>query len=288
MSARWLLAALLTQAAAVQTFDASRAWDHLRHLVSIGPRPSGSAAIDQTRAYIKEQLTAAGVTFSEQSWEQQTPLDAVHMVNLVAALPGARKERIVIAGHYDTKLYREFRFVGASDGGSSAAFLIELARVLKARKTALTIEILFLDGEEARRPDWQGSDNTYGSRRYVETARKDGTLASLKAMILVDMIADRNLTIRRDSNSTEWLTDIIWSTARRLKQPAFMQEPTRVEDDHLPFLAAGVPSVDIIDLDYPPWHTAGDTLDAVSARSLQTVGDVLLASLSAIESHLAK
>ena len=88
-------------------------------------------------------------------------------------------------------------------------------------------------------------------------------------MILVDMIADRNLTIRRDTNSTAWLTDIIWSTARRLQQPAFMQDSTRVEDDHLPFLAAGVPSVDIIDLDYPQWHTAGDTLDAVSARSLQ-------------------
>jgi Zn-dependent M28 family amino/carboxypeptidase len=286
MTARWLLVALLAQTAATPAFDASRAWDHLRHLVNIGPRPSGSAAIEQTRAYIREQLTGAGVSFTEQRWEQTTPLDTVPMVNLVATLPGARKDRIVITGHYDTKLYREFRFVGASDGGSSAAFLIELARVLKTRKNALTIELVFLDGEEARRPDWQGTDNTYGSRRYVEVARKEGTLASAKAMILVDMIADRNLTIRRDANSTAWLTDIIWSTARRLKQDAFMQETTRVEDDHLPFLAAGVPSVDIIDLDYPQWHTANDTLDAVSARSLQTVGDVLLASLPAIEKHL--
>jgi Zn-dependent M28 family amino/carboxypeptidase len=286
MTLRWLLLALLVQASGAAAFDSGRAWDHLRHLVNIGPRPSGSAAIEQTRAYIKEQLTAAGVPVTEQSWEQKTPIDSVRMVNLVATLPGARKERLIVAGHYDTKLYREFRFVGASDGGSSAAFLIELARVLKTRKNALTIELLFLDGEEARRPDWQGTDNTYGSRRYVETARKDGTLASARAMILVDMIADRNLTIRRDSNSTEWLTDIIWSTARRLKQDAFMQEPTRVEDDHLPFLSAGVPSVDIIDLDYPQWHTANDTLDAVSARSMQIVGDVLLASLPAIEKHL--
>jgi len=287
MTLRWLLLALLVQASGgAAAFDSGRAWDHLRHLVNIGPRPSGSAAIEQTRAYIKEQLAAAGVPVTEQSWEQKTPIDGVRMVNLVATLPGARKERLIVAGHYDTKLYREFRFVGASDGGSSAAFLIELARVLKTRKNALTIELLFLDGEEARRPDWQGTDNTYGSRRYVETARKDGTLASARAMILVDMIADRNLTIRRDSNSTEWLTDIIWSTARRLKQDAFMQEPTRVEDDHLPFLSAGVPSVDIIDLDYPQWHTANDTLDAVSARSMQIVGDVLLASLPAIEKHL--
>ena len=286
MSARWLLIALLAQASGAASFDASRAWDHLRHLVNVGPRPSGSAAIEQTRTYIKDQLTAAGVSFTEQRWEQTTPLDTVPMVNLVATLPGARKDRIIITGHYDTKLYREFRFVGASDGGSSAAFLIELARVLKTRKNPLTMELVFLDGEEARRPDWQGTDNTYGSRRYVEIARKEGTLASARAMILVDMIADRNLTIRRDANSTAWLTDIIWSTARRLKQDAFMPDTTRVEDDHLPFLAAGVPSVDIIDLDYPQWHTAGDTLDAVSARSMQIVGDVLLASLPAIEKHL--
>jgi Zn-dependent M28 family amino/carboxypeptidase len=288
MNGRWLLVALLAQAAAAPAFDSGRAWDHLRHLVTIGPRPSGSSAIEQTRAYIKAQLAAAGVTVTEQAWDQQTPLDSVRMINLVATLPGARRDRIIIAGHYDTKLYREFRFVGASDGASSAAFLIELARVLKARKNPLTIEILFLDGEEARRPDWQGTDNTYGSRRYVELARKDGTLTSAKAMILVDMIGDRDLTIRRDSNSTAWLTDAIWSTARRLNQPAFMQESTRVEDDHLPFLAAGVPSVDVIDLDYPQWHTAADTLDAVSARSLQTVGDVLLAALPAIETRLAK
>jgi Zn-dependent M28 family amino/carboxypeptidase len=286
VSVRWLLIALLAQASGAVGFDASRAWDHLRHLVNVGPRPSGSAAIEQTRTYIKEQLKAAGVSVTEQRWEQTTPLDTVPMVNLVATLPGARKDRIIITGHYDTKLYREFRFVGASDGGSSAAFLIELARVLKTRQNALTMELVFLDGEEARRPDWQGTDNTYGSRRYVEVARKEGTLASAKAMILVDMIADRNLTIRRDANSTAWLTDIIWSTARRLKQDAFMPETTRVEDDHLPFLAAGVPSVDIIDLDYPQWHTAGDTLDAVSARSMQIVGDVLLASLPAIEKHL--
>jgi Zn-dependent M28 family amino/carboxypeptidase len=285
---RWVLAALLAQAAVAPSFDSGRAWDHLRHLVTIGPRPSGSPAIEQTRTYIKDQLTAARVAFREQSWEQQTPIDSVRMVNIVASIAGTRKDRIVIAGHYDTKLYREFRFVGASDGASSAAFLIELARVLKARRNALTVEFVFLDGEEARRTDWQGTDNTYGSRRYVDMARKDGTLASLKAMILVDMIGDRNLTIRRDSNSTQWLTDLIWSTAKRLNQPAFMPEPTRVEDDHLPFLEAGVPSVDIIDLDYPQWHTAGDTLDAVSARSLQVVGDVLIASLPAIEARLTK
>ncbi|PYQ94176.1 MAG: hypothetical protein DMF96_26970, partial [Acidobacteria bacterium] len=188
-------------------FDSGRAWEHLRQLVAIGPRPSGSPAIDQARKYIKDQLSAAGVTASEQTWDDQTPIDKVRMVNLVATIPGARKERIVVAGHYDTKLYRQFRFVGASDGGSSAAFLLEIARVLKARRNPFTIELLFLDGEEARMPDWHGTDNTYGSRHYVELARRDGSLATLKALVLIDMIGDRDLDIRRDTNSTPWLTN---------------------------------------------------------------------------------
>src|SRR6266404_1312320 len=141
-------------------FDSGRAWEHLRQLVAIGPRPSGSPAIEQTRKYIKDQLAAAGVMPTEQSWEAQTPIDKVRMVNIMATIPGARKERIVFTGHYDTKLFREFRFVGASDGGSSAAFLIEIARVLKGRNNPLTIEVLFLDGEEARLPEWQGTDHT--------------------------------------------------------------------------------------------------------------------------------
>jgi Zn-dependent M28 family amino/carboxypeptidase len=221
-----------------------------------------------------------------QAWEAQTPIDRVRMVNLIATIPGARKERLIIAGHYDTKLAREFRFVGANDGGSSAAFLIELARVLQGRKNPLTIELLFLDGEEARRWEWQGTDNTYGSRYYVDAARRSGSLASLKAMVLVDMIADRDLRIKRELSSTPWLTDIIWQAAAGQKlSPHFLPDATPIDDDHVPFLKAGIPAVNIIDLDYPPWHTPGDTLDAVSARSMQVVADVLLAALPQIEAH---
>ena len=269
-------------------FDSSRAWEHLRQMVAIGPRPAGSPAIEQTRKYIKDELAKIGLKTVEQAWDDETPLGRVHMVNLIVTIPGASKDRIAITGHYDTKLFREFRFVGASDGGSSAAFLIEFARVLKARRNALTMDLVFLDGEEAV-IDWRGKDNTYGSRHYVEVAKRDGTLGTLKAMILVDMIADRDLGMRKDSNSTKWLADIIWNQAAKMKlENAFLPAMTTVEDDHLPFLAAGVPSVDIIDLDYDAWHTQRDTLDAVSARSLQVVGDVLLASLAQIEARLQK
>jgi len=283
----WLVLAAQAVAPAPK-FDSGRAWEHLRQLVAIGPRPSGSPAIEQTRKYIKEQLTAAGLTATEQAWEAQTPLDSVRMVNLIATIPGARKDRIVVAGHYDTKLYRQFRFVGASDGGSSTAFLLELARVLKTRKNPLTIELLFLDGEEARLPDWHGTDNTYGSRHYVDLAKRDGSLTTLKALVLIDMIGDRDLRMRRDTNSTPWLTDILWREAKRQNlDDHFIADSTKIEDDHLPFLAAGVPAVDIIDLDYEAWHTAADTLDAVSARSLQVVGDVVVAALPEIEKRAA-
>jgi glutaminyl-peptide cyclotransferase len=284
-----LLLALALQSPAAPHFDSNRAWEDLRQMVAIGPRPAGSPAIEATRTYIKKQLAAAGVAETDQAWDDRTPLGPVHMVNLIATIPGTNAtgtDRLIIAGHYDTKLVREFRFVGADDGGSSAAFLLELARVLKAARNPMTIELLFLDGEEAV-IDWEGNDHTYGSRHYVETARRAGTLASARAMILVDMIGDRDLAIKRDTNSMPWLTDIIWSTAASLKLGTFFpQTSTGIEDDHLPFVEAGVPSVDIIDLDYAPWHTAADNLDAVGARSLQVVGDVVLAALPKIEDRL--
>jgi Zn-dependent M28 family amino/carboxypeptidase len=286
----FLFAACLAGAAAGQTppaFDSSRAWEHLRQMVALGPRPAGSPAIGQARAYIEAQLKTSGIAFAEQAWDDQTPAGPIHMVNVIATISGASPARIVVAGHYDTKRFRQFRFVGANDGGSSTAFVLELARVLKARRNPLTIELLFLDGEEAV-DEWRGMDHTYGSRHYVAEARRTGTLASLKAFILVDMIADRDLRIRRDLNSTRWLTDLVWDAARRMNQASvFVSESTEIEDDHLPFVQAGVPSLDIIDLEYPAWHTAQDTLDAVSARSMQTIGEVLIASLPAVEKKVA-
>ncbi len=272
--------------AAVQ-FDSARAWEHLRRQVAFGPRPAGSSALGETRRYILEQLKASGIEATQQIFIAKTPLGEVSMANLIATLPGRRSDRIVLASHYDTKLARDFRFVGANDGASSTAALLELGRVLKGRQRELTIELLFLDGEEAVNWDWRGTDNTYGSRHYVQAAQQARTLASLKAFVLLDMIGDRDLTIRRDANSTPWLVDIVWSAAARLgHRSTFSNELTTVEDDHIPFVRAGVPSVDVIDLDNPTWHTAQDDLEHVSARSLQVVGDSILASVPDIEKRL--
>jgi hypothetical protein len=269
-------------------FDSARAYEHLRRQVGFGPRPAGSSALAQTREYIVSQLKAAGIAVREEAFDVKTPLGQTRLVNLIATIPGRRPERIALATHYDTKLFREFRFVGASGGASSTAAVLELGRLLKSRQNEFTIELLFFDGEEAV-VDWnRNNDNTYGSRGYVEAAQKSGTLKSLRALILLDMIGDRNLNIRRDSNSTGWLNDIVWASAAKLGYRSnFPAEETTIDDDHMPFVRAGIPSIDIIDLDYPAWHTAQDDLDRVSARSLQIVGDVVLDALPQIERRLA-
>jgi Zn-dependent M28 family amino/carboxypeptidase len=255
--------------------------------VSIGPRPAGSAALQKTRDYILTELKRAGVESRQQIFIAQTPLGETSMANVIATIPGRRPDRIAFASHFDTKLFRDIRFVGASDGASSTAALLELARVLKGRQSEFTIELLFFDGEEAVVEWGRNNDNTYGSRYYVDAARKAGTLKSLRALVLLDMIGDKDLLIRRDASSTPWLVDIVWAAAARIgHRSVFSNELTAVDDDHMPFIMAGVPAVDIIDLDYPAWHTADDTLQNVSARSLQIVGDVVLAALPDIEARL--
>jgi hypothetical protein len=282
-------ACIQAQVTSPAAFDGNRAYEHVRQLVAIGPRVAGSPGAEKARTYIKNQLRALDLTVDEQAFDATTPLGVVKMVNLRSMLPGGGTGaggRLIIAGHYDTKRFPEFSFVGANDGGSSAAFLIELARVLKGRTGALPIELLFLDGEEAV-IDWhKDNDNTYGSRYYVDSARKQAALKDIRALVLVDMIGDRDLRIMRESNSTPWLTELIWTVAKRLKRVEFVDEETTIDDDHVPFLQAGVPAVDLIDLDYPAWHTAEDTLDKVSARSLEAVGTVLLAALPELEKKL--
>jgi Zn-dependent M28 family amino/carboxypeptidase len=291
LAAGLALAATLAAAGPV-TFDSTRAYEHLRQIVSFGPRPAGSPALESTRRYFRQELEKVGLKAANQAFDASTPVGNVRMTNVIATIPGARPQRIVFAGHYDTKIFHEFTFVGANDGGSSAAFLLELARVLKSRKNPLTMEILFLDGEEAVR-EWQGNDHTYGSRHYVQAATAAGTLKQIRAMVLVDMMGCRDLMLDRESNSTPWLVDALWKSATKLGvQDHFSRRPAPIEDDHIPFLEAGVQAVDLIDLNHYAeagwWHTREDTLDKTSANSLQVVGDVLMDALPGIEARLIK
>jgi glutaminyl-peptide cyclotransferase len=278
-------------------FESAKAWDHLQQLVNIGPRPSGSAGIRLTRAYITRQLRSVGLTVEEQPFTADTPLGKVDMLNVSVKLPGRRADRILLTGHYDTKLFRDQRFVGASDGASSAAILIELARVLKSTPHEFTYEFVWFDGEEAVCAGWDecgrpdSPDNTYGSRYYVQAATQAGAIGAIKTMILFDMIGARDLKVRRDRASTVWLNDIIWAAATRLGHgDTFLDSDTEIGgDDHFPFTQAGIPSVDLIDLnDYPQWHTPEDDLAHVAASGLQVVADIVIAALPEIEKHLLR
>ena len=268
-------------------FNGGRAFEDLKRLVAFGPRPPGSKALAESRQWIIRQLKLAGCQVDEDDFVASTPVGNIPMTNLVARIPGGRSSVVMVAGHYDTKRFDNVPFVGANDGGSSAAFLLELARLLGRRKNSLTYWLVFFDGEEALR-QWSATDSLYGSRHLVEKLAADGELGRVQAMILVDMIADAKLDIHRESNSTSWLTDVVFDTARRLGYAKyFLNEPRAIEDDHLPFVNAGVTAVDIIDLDYGPYnsyhHTPQDTADKCSPLSLTIVGRVVTATLEELE-----
>ncbi|NDD63289.1 MAG: M28 family peptidase [Acidobacteria bacterium] len=276
-------------------FEGERAFAHVRAQVDLGPRPAGSAALEKTRSYLLTQLRSYGLKPRLDEFAPLTPKGRVKMKNIIVDIRGRQPESIIIASHYDTKEFRDFRFVGANDGGSSTGVLLEIARVLAADKSdrRLTIQLVFFDGEEAFCREWseclEGSDNTYGSRHMAEQISRDGKAGLYKAMILLDMVGDRSLAIPREENSSPWLVDAIWQTARELGfQRHFPGTTHWMTDDHLPFLKAGIPAVDLIDFDYGDetgsfWHTSQDTLDKIDPRSLQVVGDVVLRSLPRIE-----
>lgn len=277
-------------AADAYAFNGGRAFADLEHLVSYGPRPVGSKALEASRAWIIEQLEKSGCKVVQDRFVGQTPIGNIPMVNLIAEIPGSEPRHIVmIAGHYDTKLEKSFRFVGANDGGSSAAFLLEMARELRQTRHRLTYWIVFFDGEEAVRQQWVGDDNTYGSRHFVQKLTANGELSRIQAMILVDMIGDAHLDINWDQSSTEWLNKLIFKEADRLGYSKyFLRQPTAVTDDHIPFVSAGVSAVDLIDFDYGPdnsyWHSAQDVIQHCSPSSLTIVGRVVKAALSTLES----
>jgi hypothetical protein len=280
----------------VVAFDGERAFEHVRRQVEIGPRPAGSAELARAREYIKGELKSYGLNIIEDEFHPATPQGEKKMVNITAELVGESSEVVMISSHYDTKPFKEFRFVGANDGGSSTGALLELARAVAGKgKPRYTYWFAFFDGEEAFCREWTecnnaGSpDNTYGSRHYVEQLKKRNELGRIRAMILLDMIGYKNLTIPRDDVSTNWINDIIWQTAREMGYGAqFISSAEMVEDDHVPFMQAGVECVDLIQLGgYPHWHTAEDTLDKVSAKSLKTVGEVVLGSLPRIEQRIS-
>jgi len=267
--------------------EGERALAHARALAGFGPRPAGSAAHKKMQQYIVARLQnelRGGAQIEDDSFEAQTPTGKLAMRNLIAKFPGTKEGVIVLATHYDTK--KMPRFVGANDGGSSTAVLLAIAEQLRAgmkdgKRQGYSVWLAFFDGEEAVGENITPSDGLYGSRHLAEKWRQDGTLKNIKALILADMVGDRELEILRDGNSTPWLLDLVGAAADKLgHQSHFFGYQSEMIDDHVPFKEAGVPVADLIDFDYGYqnafWHTPEDTVDKLSPRSLEIVGNVML------------
>ena len=264
-------------------FDGKRAFAHVVKQVGFGPRPSGSAAIGRLQEYIQSELTSYGCKLDTDSFTADTPAGRLPMKNIVAKIPGDKPGILMLATHYDTK--RLENFVGADDGASSTAVMLELARLLCGKPSAYQVWITFFDGEEAVNFDWKDPDNRYGSRQLAAKLAMSGDLPKIKAVLVADMVGSRNLRFRREANSTKALSDLLWSTAARLGySDIFVNEAVPTEDDHIIFLKRGVPAVDVINFEIPYWHTPQDTLDKVSAKSLAITGHVFLESLKQLQS----
>ena len=270
-----------------------RALRHVEEIVRHGPHPPGSDAQKKVGSYIEGVLDSFDLEVRSHAFRPVTPKGRLEMRNIWAVLPGTRANVILLASHYDSKLYEKVRFVGANDGGSSSGLLLELARVLALRNpTDYSIWFAFFDGEEAI-DHWTPVDSLYGSREFVKLLKRSGQLKTISAMILLDMVGGSDLVLRRESNSTSWLKDLIWNRAAEMGHEDVFQRAGRfeVKDDHMPFLQEGIPAVDLIDMNYMnygPWHSPEDTLDKLSARNLQIVGGVVLSSLPEIARSLSR
>ncbi|NKB89221.1 MAG: M28 family peptidase [Acidobacteria bacterium] len=279
------------QSDAVAAFDQARAFSDVTTMVGLGPRPLGSDALEANRAYIETQLREAGLDPVRDEFVGSTPIGEVAMANIIARVApraGAPTDtRLVLASHFDTKLFDGVDFVGANDGASSTAVLLELGRVLAEHRPGLPVDLVFFDGEEAV-VAWTDDDSIYGSRHLAARWQREGDLDSIGALILLDMVGDASLQIPRELNSTNWINDVIWDAARELGYEAHFPETVHaIQDDHLPFLQRGVDAVDLIDFTYGAgnrhWHQPSDTLDKLSADSLGIVGRVVLHSLPTLE-----
>jgi Zn-dependent M28 family amino/carboxypeptidase len=260
---------------------------YVKEIVAFGPRSVGSQGHARLEQYIHSKLKGDNV--ENDTFTAKTPVGDFPMNNIIAKFPGKKDGIIVVAGHYDT-VYHLKNFVGANDGGSSTALLLALADQFRGKPLdGYSVWLVWTDGEEAF-VKWTDTDSVYGTRHLAKKWQQDGTTKKIKAFILVDMIGDADLDIQKETNSTPWLSDLVYQAATNLGyQSHFYQYSTAIGDDHMPFLKIGVPAVDIIDLDYGYnnvfWHTPQDTVDKLSPQSLAISGDVVLETIRLVNAR---
>ena len=269
----WYVYSYLSQPSAIPvTFDGARAYADVQTQVSFGARVPGSGGHAKVQEWMQQELEAAGWQVEIQESEALG-----HPIENLVSRRSADPPQIILGAHYDTRMFADSdpdpakhnqAVPGANDGASGVAVLLELARSLPA--DTVPVWLVFFDAED--NGSIQGWDWILGSREFVRT-----NPVRPRAAIIVDMIGDADLNIHKEYYSNPELTDEIWAVAKNLGyESKFIPDyKYSMTDDHTPFLEAGIPAVDIIDFDYPYWHTMQDTPDKVSAESLQTVGDVL-------------
>jgi hypothetical protein len=266
-------------------FDGKRAFAQVVKQVGFGPRPSGSVAIAHLQDYLQSELKSYGCQVETDSFGADTPVGRLTMKDILVRIPGEEPGVILLGTHYDTKLLDNF--VGADDGASSTAVMLELARLLCPRHGKYAVWIAFFDGEEAMK-QWSDTDSRYGSRQMAARLAAAGDLKKIRAFLLADLVGSKGLRFRRESGSTRWLTDLVWEAAARLAYASvFQNDESPFDDDHQSFLKRGVPAADVIrccEQEIPYWHTPEDTLDKISARSLAIVGHVFLESVKQLQS----
>ena len=271
------------------TFNAQRAFQYTKEIVAFGPRPVGSSAHKRLQEYIHRHLRGDDV--SEDVFNADTPVGPFEMRNIIAKFPGTKDGIVVISSHYDT-LYGRKDYVGANDGASTSALLLELANQIRgARRAGYSVWLVWFDGEEAIK-DWTDTDSLYGSRHLAAKWQADGTLQNVKGLLLADMLGDADLNIDRDQSSTPWLEDLVGQAAVDVGFKSYVFGRTiGIEDDHIPFMKDGVPCADLIDYQYGHpnghggsyWHTAQDTVDKLSPRSLLISGEVILQTVHLLD-----
>jgi glutaminyl-peptide cyclotransferase len=287
------------------SFSATNAWAHLERIVAFGPRPSGSPANAALRDYISTELQTLGLTVTREPFTDTTPVGDIQFENLFVDLApnalGADPDGLsmIIGTHFDTKIIEADEggpFVGANDGGSGTAILLELARVLTRDNFQRTVPVrlLFIDGEEAVNFQWEGKDNTYGSRYHANNLAKTKQAARVGAVVILDMLGDKNLTIFHDTYSRRELMELfeVAAAAKGLGNHMAPRRSLPIKDDHLSFQVVGIPAVDLIDFEYGPqnqhWHKTSDTLENCSALSLGRAGRIFLAGMPSLERWILK
>ena len=274
--------------------DAANAFRLVSEICDIGPRPSGSDGGARTARYIVDTATAYGYEPVQDTWTERTARGSVEFTNITAELRGSSDESFIIIGtHFDTKILAGTApFIGANDGASSTALVLELMRTLKETSAAgrPTVRFAFFDGEEAYK-QYSDRDGLHGSRRMARQLQESGRFRQCRAMILLDMVGDKDLTVTISPNDSRELRTKLFDIAERQgtrKHFGYFMKGS-ILDDHIPFSRLGIPALDIIDFKYGPnnsyWHTDQDTIDKLSADSLAIVGNAVIVLIYELNSE---